>query len=328
MVFALLRGIMKSQGMIGIAIILLPVLVFGVFPLAADGSAGPVEKIHVGYLYNLSDFTETIPYSWPKVMIDNQNRETILLYQNRFRIFNDSGMEIYRFGDNMNVYIVDATTNSEGRLLGLSPAENSFSIVRFDFMGKVTDHIAPRGLPPSFSNFRPNEIVWKNGLIYLAEMMGMRVVIVDEEGNYKEGYDLIKVLDLEEKDRDSIEMMGFNVDNEGGILFTIAVYFRAYRLLPDGTVESFGHKGSAPGLFGVVAGIARDSKGNYLVADKLRSVIMIFDKQFNFITEFGYYGSTPGKLTRPEQIAVDSQDRVYVTQGRRLGVSVFRITHR
>jgi len=236
-------------------------------------------------------------------------------------------MEVYQFGNDTGVYIVDATTNGEGRILGLSPSGNSFSIVRFDFLGKVAAHIVPRGLPQSFSNFRPNEIIWKNGFIYLAEMLGMRVAIIDEQGNFQKGYDLIEVLDLEEKERDSTEMMGFNVDEEGAILFTVAVHFRAYRLLPDGTVESFGHKGSAPGLFGIVSGIARDSKGSYLVADKLRSVIMIFDKEFNFITEFGYYGSKPGNLIRPEEIAVDSSDRIYVTQGKRLGVSVFRVTY-
>lgn len=316
---------MKDHGTISSAIVLIFILVASVYQPDADASAGPPENVRVGYLYNLSDFTETISLSWPRLLLDHQNRQTILLYQNRFRIFNESGMEIYQFGNDTGLYIVDATTNGEGRIMGLSPADNSFSIVHFDFLGKVISRTGPKGLPGSFAGFRPNEIVWKNGSIYLAEMTGMRIVVLDEDGNFIKGYDLIDVLDMEEKDRDITEMMGFNVDDEGAILFTIAVHFRAYRLSPDGTVEFFGHKGSAPGLFGIVAGIARDSKGNYLVADKLRSVIMIFDREFHFITEFGYYGSRPGNLIRPEEIAVDSSDRIYVTQGRRLGVSVFKV---
>jgi hypothetical protein len=52
---------------------------------------------------------------------------------------------------------------------------------------------------------------------------------------------------------------------------------------------------------------------------------MIFDKDFNFIREFGYRGGSPQNLIVPNDIAVDGRDRVYVAQGRRRGVSVFAL---
>ena len=79
--------------------------------------------------------------------------------------------------------------------------------------------------------------------------------------------------------------------------------FKAFQLSPDKKLASFGRSGSAPGRFGVVAGIVTDSRGNVLVADKLKSVVMVFDKNFDFLTEFGYRGSRPENLVVPDDLA-------------------------
>ena len=76
-----------------------------------------------------------------------------------------------------------------------------------------------------------------------------------------------------------------------------------------------------------MAGIVRDSKGNFVVVDKLKAAVMVFDQNFNFVTQFGSYGKKPGNLVAPDDIAIDNRDRVYVTQMGRMGVSVFRLTY-
>jgi hypothetical protein len=53
---------------------------------------------------------------------------------------------------------------------------------------------------------------------------------------------------------------------------------------------------------------------------------MVFDKDFNFLTEFGMRGARPENLIIPSGIAIDKEDRIYVAQGRRRGVSVFALT--
>ena len=55
-------------------------------------------------------------------------------------------------------------------------------------------------------------------------------------------------------------------------------------------MTSFGRPGSAAGRFGVIAGITFDSRGNIFVADRLKCVVMAFDKNFTFLAEFGYRG--------------------------------------
>ena len=111
------------------------------------------------------------------------------------------------------------------------------------------------------------------------------------------------------------------------MLFTIPVLFSAYRLYPDKKMASFGRPGSAPGKFNLVRGIALDSRGNYLVVDRLKSTVMIFDGNFNYVTQFGYRGLRKGNLIAPDDVAVDGRDKVYVTQNVGRGVNVYRVSY-
>jgi DNA-binding beta-propeller fold protein YncE len=105
------------------------------------------------------------------------------------------------------------------------------------------------------------------------------------------------------------------------------VLFTAYRLYPDGKMASFGRPGSAPGRFNIVSGIVTDDQGNYLIVDKLKCTVMVFDKNYQYLTQFGFRGFKPGNLIAPDQIAIDKSNRVYVTQNGRRGVSVYKVTH-
>jgi hypothetical protein len=78
-------------------------------------------------------------------------------------------------------------------------------------------------------------------------------------------------------------------------------------------------------LFGHVKGIARDDMGNYLVVERLRAVVMVFDKEFRFLKEFGYRGSKPENLIWPSDVAVGNSGKYFVTQVMNRGVSVFHL---
>lgn len=294
----------------------------------------PISEAKVGatFLYNLSDFTGTVPFTWTRVSVDRERDEIYVLYQNNIRVFNASGMEVYRFGDDLDLgQIIDIAIDKEGNILLLSyttsGSETKYSIHICNYRGEPTLVTELKDLPPKFARFSPNRMVYRNGNLYFVSLLGLEVVVTDPDGNFKNGYDLFPLLELEEKDRGNIEISGFSVDKDGNVLFTIAVLFKAYVLSPDGKLASFGRPGGAPGRFNIVAGIVADSEGNYLIADKLKSAVMVFDKKYNFVTQFGYRGSNPGNLVVPDDIAIDKQDRVFVTQARKRGVSVFKITH-
>jgi len=52
-------------------------------------------------------------------------------------------------------------------------------------------------------------------------------VIADSEGNFRNGYDLIPLFDLEEKDRGNVEISGVFVDGDGKVALTVPALFRA-----------------------------------------------------------------------------------------------------
>jgi len=293
--------------------------------------AGPLK---VGYLYNLSNFTGPIRISAPRVSVDRERNEVSVLYQNLIRVFNDNGMEIYRFGDDLDLgSIIDVTTDKTGNVLLLSyrwsDAErtNVMEITRCSFRGEETGKLRLSNLPAKFSGFAPNRMLCRNGKLYFVSFMGLTIVVTDENGKFEKGYDVFTLLELSEKNRGVTEMWGFSVEENGNVLFTIPVLFKAYRLYPEGKVDSFGRPGSAPGRFNIVSGIVTDSRGDYLVVDKLKCTVMIFDKDYKYLTQFGFRGLKAGNLIAPDDIAIDKDDRAYVTQNGRRGVSVYQVAH-
>ena len=267
-----------------------------------------------------------------KVHVDRPRNETYVLYQNIVKVFNSKGMEIYRFGDNENLgRIQDFAVDREGNILTLSYIEKgpdlSVVIIHCNYKGDPVERIAIKGIPPDFTEFHPDIMVYRDGPIYLADTANMRVVLIDANGQVQKAIDLVPYVDLKEKDRGDVQLGGFSVDAAGNLLFTLPVLFTATVLSPDGKVASFGEPGSIPGRFGIVANIIRDNRGNIIIADRLKSIVNVYDSNFNFLAEFGGRGNAPGSLIVPQELAIDADDRLYVTQLANRGVSVFRMLY-
>ena len=203
----------------------------------------------------------------------------------------------------------------------------SYSIIRCNYRGGVITRFQPQNLPSDFSGFLPTRIIYREGRFYLVDKNLMKVAVTDMSGAYLDGYDLAALLGFDEKKRANTGIAGFHVDKEGNILFTIPVQFQAYKLSPDRKIVSFGQRGSAPGKFNIVGCITSDERGYLYLTDTLRCVVMVFDKDFKFLSQFSERGYKPGYLIAPDEIAIDNRDRIYVTQAARKGVSVFKLTY-
>ena len=243
-------------------------------------------------------------------------------------------MEIYSFGDELDVgAIVDITLDQEGNILLLSQRWSktadkiNYEITRCNYRGEPLSKIEVKNLPSGYSKFLPERMIYREGNLYLASLISMVVVVTDPEGVFQQVYDILPLLTLEEKEKQDAMMEGFNIDREGNILFTIPPLFRAYKVSPDRKVSYFGRPGSTPGRFNIVAGIASDARGNILVVDKLKCSVMVYDKNFKFLNQFGSRGWKPGFLIAPQDIAIDRQDRVYVTQAGNKGISVYKLSY-
>jgi len=308
--------------------------------------AGPARgEMKAVYLYNLSDFSGTIPFSSARISIDALRKEVYVITGDIIRVFNATGMEIYSFGADLDVGIlVDAAVDEEGNIYVLSFSyERKGPIITFcNFRGEPLSEVTVANVPTEFKGFIPNRLIYRNGTLYLASDSAMMVVMTDRKGAFKAGVDLFSLMDIKpdriskfrnEKDsqpteikRENYGIAGFYVDHEGNMLFTSPITALAYIVSPDLKVESFGKRGSAPGKFAVPRGIARDRSGNYFVSDILKCAVMVFDRNFDFLIEFGYRGFMPGNLIGPSAMEIDDDSKLYVTQLMERGVSVFKLT--
>ncbi len=280
------------------------------------------------YLYNLSGLSGVLPTSWATLAMDEERDETFVIYHNEVVIFNSQGMEVFRFGDGRDYGgVLCADAGKGGDLLLLSYREGRPVVLRCDYRGEPREEIFLRGLPEELADFAPNRLIYHNEQLYLGSQGGMQIVICKPDGSYVKGFDLYEHLGLDRDERDEMEFNGFRLDRDGNILFTIPFIFKAYIMAPDGKFRAFGSPGGAPGRFNVVAGMVADSHGNYLIADKLKCAVLVFDRNLKFVKEFGYRGPGPENMTIPNDLAIDNQDRIYVSQGAGRGVSVFALTH-
>lgn len=289
----------------------------------------PAAEISATYLYNLSDFDGTIPYNAARTFVDEPHSELYVVSSGGVDIYNSSGMQVYHFDYDRELGgVFDAAVDDTGDILLLTYRDSIYRIVHCNYRGDPRTYFELGRLPPEFDGFRPGRMVYRNGLVYLANQSTMQVIATDSRGSFVKGYDLAVLLSLTEQQRMDAGIEGFTLNTKSDMLFTISALGKAYRTSPDGTITEFGKRGSGPGKFGVPSGIAADRDGNLLVTDKLRCVVMIFDKDMKFVKEFGYRGFRPGNLIVPNEITVDSNtNRAYVSQMRRRGVNIYQITY-
>lgn len=286
------------------------------------------DGIRISHLYYLSNFTGTIPFNHAGLFVDRPRDEVYVVDGESVRIFNPAGMEVYRIGiAPAHISVHGLAVDDEGDILAITTGSDTPPMLaRWSFRGEPKPGLRITGLPADYAGFAPDTLAYQGGHFYLASSMELRVVTADGSGAFLRSYDLAAQLEIPEKDRPGTEMAGFTVDGTGNMLLTIPVLFRAFVISAEGKVASFGKAGSAPGSFGVVSGIVSDGRGHYLVADKLRNVVMAFDSSFKFLTEFGYPGRNPENLVRPNELAMGESGKLYITQVMRRGVSVYSVT--
>lgn len=300
--------------------------IFFRLPVPATGA-----ETTVHYQYGLANFSGIFQAQLVKLAPAPLYNEMYVFdaREKDIRIFNEHGMEIFYIGEDRDFHNVrDLAVDENGDIYILRNAINQTDISVLNFRGEPAREFTLHDLPPAFRGFSPSSIVYRDGRIYLADHDDLLVVIADMKGRYLKGYTLPRLVHpfLDSKtDRESLSIFGFDVDPNGNMLFTIPVMFSVFRLSEDGEIERWGRSGSSPGQFGVVAGVTADERGFYYVSDRLRCVVLIFDESFNFVTEFGYRGYGPGNLIVPDDLAVDANGDIYVSQAGNRGVSVFRV---
>lgn len=287
----------------------------------------------VDYLYNLSNFDGIEPYSGATMFVDETWGELYVCHSDGVSIFSPTGMEVYSFGDDGQLGSIGggAVVDKDGDIMLLAYHNQGMGrfatdLLLFNYRGEPISRVTLKGIPPEFGGFSPSELVCHNNKLYLADLGSMKVVVADQTGKYLDGYNIASIMRLSAKSVADSGMTGFNADDEGNIYYTISVYFQAYKMTPDRKISSWGTPGSAPGKFNVVTGIATDKAGNIYVVDTLKAAVLVFDKKFHFMTQFGGRGWGPGDLIAPRAVVIDGNGMVYVSQSADRGVNVYKIT--
>jgi hypothetical protein len=241
-------------------------------------------------------------------------------------------MQIFSFGDDPTLgYILDVASDADGTIFLLSydysdPAiRTRYYISRCNYRGEFQQRIEVTGLPEAFAGILPDRMLYAGQRLHLLSGKQLQLVTVETDGRYASAIDFEGYILERGEQLDSLKISGLSIEDSGTIFFSVAVKFRVYRLGPDGKVVGFGRGGSAPGQFGVVAGVDTDSRGHVYVTDKARNVVMVFDRDFRFLTEFGYRNAGPEALVRPQDVVTGVSGKLYITQVGNRGVAVFQV---
>ncbi len=293
------------------------IFIVATFSMARAASAAQRPAVESTYLYSLNDASGKRALGWAALNWDASASELFVVSGGVVDIFNDNGLITFSFEENAFGTPVDAAALPAGDVYVLGVLEGRTRLVRCNFRGEPIAPVELKGLSSEFADgFVPNAIVVRDGRLYLADRNSLKVAVARPDGAVEKTYDLAVLIGLGPHERADAMMRGFSVDRDGNLLFTVASVFSAYVVTPSDKVRMFGKRGSSPGKFNIVTGIASDDEGHLFITDSLRAVVMVFESgSFRFLGEFGYRGDDPENLVSPYSVVVGN-GRVYVSQSR------------
>jgi DNA-binding beta-propeller fold protein YncE len=188
--------------------------------------------------------------------------------------------------------------------------------------GKLDKVWGRRGSVPGRLN-KPRAItIDKEDHLYLVDVTP-RIQVFTPDGEYLRGW--------QTPDFKHGKPSGLAIDNDGNLLVADTHYFRILTYTPQGELLADrtlgGTWGPGPGQFHFVTDAAQDSQGNFYVAEYGEyDRIQKFTPDHRFLFQWGSHGNELGQFLRPQKMAIDKQDRVWVTDACNHRVQVFDAT--
>lgn len=158
--------------------------------------------------------------------------------------------------------------------------------------------------------------------LYLVDMTG-RIQVFTADGRYLHGW--------RTPASENGKPTGLSFDRQGNLMVADTHYFRVLFFTPQGRLleqQTIGGRyGSAPGQFTLVTDGVQDSQGNYYVAEYGEyDRIQKFSPERKFLFQWGGHGNAPGQFARPQGLALDEQDHVWVADACNDRIQVFDAT--
>ncbi len=121
---------------------------------------------------------------------------------------------------------------------------------------------------------------------------------------------------------------GLTITRDGRLLVADTHYYRMLTYTPDGKLLADrtigGRMGQGPGEFGFVTDAVEDSQGNLYIAEYGEyDRIQKFSAAGEFLLQWGSHGTEPGQFVRPQNLAIDPQDRIWVADACNHRIQIF-----
>jgi DNA-binding beta-propeller fold protein YncE len=153
--------------------------------------------------------------------------------------------------------------------------------------------------------------------IYVVDMTA-RIQVFDTEGEFLRGW--------QTPTHENGRPTGLSIDREGRVLVADTHYYQLLIYSPEGELvqKIGGTQGNRPGEFGLVTDAVQDSQGNYYIAEYGEyDRIQKFTRDGRFLLQWGGHGKEPGQFVRPQNMAIDQRDRIWVADACNHRIQVF-----
>lgn len=157
----------------------------------------------------------------------------------------------------------------------------------------------------------------KQDRIYVVDMTA-RIQVFDTEGRFLRGWST--------PDHQFGKPTGISIGIDGRVLVADTHYYQVLIYSPEGRLlQTLGNgKGEGPGQFGLVTDAVQDSHGDFYVAEYGEyDRIQKFTTSGQFLLQWGGHGTEPGQFIRPQNLAIDEKDHVWVADACNHRIQVF-----
>lgn len=158
--------------------------------------------------------------------------------------------------------------------------------------------------------------------LYIVDMTS-RIQVFDRDGNF--------IRSWRTPECGQGKPCGLSISQDGLLMVCDTHYFRVLFYTIDGTLiperTIGGLNGRGPGEFGFVTDVVQDSKGNYYVSeygdyDRIQK----FTPDGKFVYQWGQHGSEPSQFLRPQGLAMDTNDQLWVADASNHRIQVFDVS--
>jgi DNA-binding beta-propeller fold protein YncE len=153
--------------------------------------------------------------------------------------------------------------------------------------------------------------------LYIVDMTA-RIQVFDADGNF--------IRKWQTPTHENGRPTGVSIDRQGRVLVADTHYYRLLIYSPEGELLQTigGVNGHGPGEFGFVTDAVQDSQGNLYISEYGEyDRIQKFAPDGTYLLEWGGHGSGPGQFVRPQCMAFDEQERLWVADACNHRIQVF-----